>query len=39
MEVFDAELLAIGLRQGEIIKKKEQLQRYGVKTVAIFSGS
>jgi len=35
MEVFDARLLAIGLRLGGMIKKKEQLQSDGVKTVAI----
>jgi len=39
MEVFDAELLAIGLRLDEMIEKKEPLQGNGVKTVAIFSDS
>jgi ribonuclease HI len=39
MEVFDAELWAIGLALGETIKKREPLQRQGVKTVAISSDS
>jgi len=39
MEVFDAELWAIGLALGETIEKRETLQRHGVKTVAIFSDS
>jgi len=39
MEVFDAELWAIGLALGETIKKRETLQRHGVKTVAVFSES
>jgi len=39
MEVFDAELWAIGLALGETIEKRETLQRHGVKTVAIFSAS
>jgi len=37
MEVFDAELWAIGLTLGVTIEKRETLQRHGVKTVAIFS--
>jgi ribonuclease HI len=36
MEVFDAELWAIGLVLGQAIEKRETLQRHGVKTVAIF---
>ena len=39
MEVFNAELWAIGLALGEKIEKRETLQRHGVKTVAIFSDS
>jgi len=39
MEVFDAELCAIGLALGETIEKRGTLQRHGVKTVAIFSDS
>jgi hypothetical protein len=39
MEVFDAELWAIGLALGEMIEKRETLQRHGVKMVAIFSDS
>jgi len=35
--VFEAELWAIGLTLSETIRKKEPLQRNGVKTVAIFS--
>jgi len=37
MEVFDAELWAIGLALLETIEKRVTLQRYEVKTVAIFS--
>jgi ribonuclease HI len=39
VEVFDAELWTIGLALNETIKKRETLQRHGVKTVAVFSGS
>jgi len=39
MEVFDAELWAIGLALGETVKRRERLQRYGVKTVGVFSDS
>jgi hypothetical protein len=37
MEVFDAERRAIGLVLRDTIKKRETLQRRGVKKVAIFS--
>jgi len=37
MEVFNAELWAIGLALGETIEMRETLQRHGVKTVALFS--
>jgi len=39
MEVFDAELGAIGLALAETIEKRETFQRHGVKTVASFSDS
>jgi len=39
MEVFDAELWAIGLALDVMIEKRETLQRHGVKTVAFFSDS
>jgi len=39
MEVFDAELWAIGLALGQTIKKRETLQRHGVRMVPIFSDS
>ena len=39
MEVFDAELWAIGLLLDVVIEKKETLQEHGVKTVAVFSDS
>jgi len=39
MEVFDAELWAIGLALEETIENRETLQRHGVKTVAVFSDS
>jgi len=39
VEVFDAELWTIGLALNETIKKRETLQRHGVKTVAVFSDS
>jgi hypothetical protein len=39
MEVFDSELWAIGLALGETVKRRETLQRHGVKTVAVFSDS
>jgi len=39
MEVFDAELWAIGLAHEVTIEKIETLQRHGVKTVAVFSDS
>jgi ribonuclease HI len=39
MEVFDAELWAIGLALEETIEKREILQRNGVKMVAVFSDS
>jgi len=39
MEVFDAELWAIGLALDVTIEKRETLQRHGVKTVAVFSDS
>jgi ribonuclease HI len=37
--VFDAELWAIGLALGETNKRRERLQKHGVKTVAVFSDS
>jgi len=37
MDVFDAELWAIGLALEETIEKSETLQRHGVKMVAVFS--
>ena len=39
MEVFDAELWAIGLALGETVKRRKRLQQHGVKTVAVFSDS
>jgi ribonuclease HI len=39
MEVFDAELWAIGLALDVAIEKRETLQKHGVKTVAVFSDS
>jgi len=39
MEVFNDELLAIGLLLGEMNMKRKLLQRHGVKMVAILSGS
>jgi len=39
MEVFDAELWAIGLALGETVKRRERLQEHGAKTVAVFSDS
>jgi hypothetical protein len=39
MEVFDAELWAIGLALDVAIRKRETLQKHGVKTVAVFSDS
>jgi len=39
MELVDAELWAIGLGLGEMINKRETLQRHAVKTVASFSNS
>jgi len=39
MEVFDAELGAIGLALGETIEKRETLPRHGVEPVVIFSDS
>jgi ribonuclease HI len=39
MEVFDAELWAIGLALGETVERRERLQEHGVKTVAVFSDS
>ena len=39
MEVFDAELWAIGLALVVTIEKRETFQMYGVKMVAIFSDS
>jgi ribonuclease HI len=39
MGVFDAELWAIGLAHDVAIKKREELQEHGVKTVAVFSDS
>jgi len=39
MEVFDAELWAIGLALDVTIEKRETLQKHGVKTVAVFSDS
>jgi len=39
MEVFDAELWAIGLALGKTVKRRETLQRHGVKMVAVFSDS
>jgi len=37
MEVFDAELLPIGLTLDVTIAKRDTLQRHGVMTVAVFS--
>jgi ribonuclease HI len=39
MEVFDAEMWAIGLALDVAIEKRETLQKHGVKTVAVFSDS
>ena len=39
MQVFDAELWAIGLALGETVKRSERLQEHGVKTGAVFSDS
>ena len=39
MEVFEAELWAIGLALGETVNKRERLQQHGVKTVAVVSDS
>jgi hypothetical protein len=39
MEVFDAELWAIGLALREIVKRRKRVQVDGVKTVAAFSNS
>ena len=39
IEGFDAELWAIGLALDETVKKRETLQRHGVKSVAVFSDS
>jgi len=39
MEVFDAELWAIGLALDVAIEKRETLQKHGVETVAVFSDS
>jgi ribonuclease HI len=39
MEVFDAELWAIGLALGETVKRREILHEHVVKTVAVFSDS
>jgi len=39
MEVFDAELSAIGLPLDVVIEKREALQMHGVRTVAVFSDS
>ena len=39
MEVFDGELLAIGLALDLAIEKRDPLQKHGVKTVAVFSDS
>jgi hypothetical protein len=39
MEVFDAELWAIGLALDVAIEKRETFQKHGVKTVTVFSDS
>jgi ribonuclease HI len=39
MEVFEAELWAIGLALDMMIERRETLQNHGVKTVAVFSDS
>jgi hypothetical protein len=39
MEVFNAELWAIGLTLDVAIEKRETLQKHGLKTVAVFSDS
>jgi len=39
MEIFDAELWAIGLALDVTFEKRETLQIHGVKTVAVFSDS
>jgi ribonuclease HI len=39
MEVFDAELWAIGLALMKIVKRRERLEQHEVKTVAVFSDS
>jgi len=39
MEVFDAELWAIGLALDVAIEKRKSFQKHGVKTVAVFSDS
>jgi len=38
MEVFDAELWAMGLALDVVTKKSETLQKHGVKTMAVISG-
>jgi ribonuclease HI len=39
MEVFDAERWAVGLALGETVKRRERLEKQGVKTVPVFSDS
>ena len=39
MEEFDAKLWVIGLTLDVTIKRRETLQRHGVKTVAVFRDS
>jgi len=39
MEVFDAELWAIGQALRESVKKEDTLQTHGVTTAAVFSDS
>jgi len=39
MEVFDAELWAVGLTLDVAIKKRGKLQEHGVKMVTVFSDS
>jgi len=39
MELFDAEMWAIGLALDVAIKKREALQQHGVKRVAVFKDS
>jgi hypothetical protein len=39
MEVFDADMRAIGLAPDVAIEKRETLQKHGVMTVVVFSNT